>query len=40
MLQFTSTDFAPWTVVESNDKKFARIKALQTLIAAIENRLK
>ena len=40
MLQFTSTDFAPWTVVESNDKKFARIKALQTLITAIENRLK
>lgn len=39
MLKYTSTDFAPWTVIESNDKKFARIKAIKTLIGAIENRL-
>ncbi|MBE6688384.1 MAG: polyphosphate:AMP phosphotransferase [Ruminococcaceae bacterium] len=39
MLKYTSTDFAPWTVIESNDKKFARIKAIKTLINAIENRL-
>lgn len=39
MLQLTSTDFAPWTIIESNDKKFARLKALTTLIDAIENRL-
>ena len=39
MLQLTSTDFAPWTIIESNDKKFARLKALTTLIDAIENRI-
>lgn len=39
MLQLTSTDFAPWTIIESNDKRFARLKALTTLIDAIENRL-
>jgi polyphosphate:AMP phosphotransferase len=32
MLARTSTAPAPWTVVESDDKYFARIKALQTLI--------
>jgi polyphosphate:AMP phosphotransferase len=36
MLQKTNTSFAPWTVLESNDKKYARIKALKTVIAAIE----
>jgi polyphosphate:AMP phosphotransferase len=36
MLQKTNTAFAPWTVLESNDKKYARIKALKTVIAAIE----
>ena len=39
MLRYTSTDFAPWNIIESNDKKFARIKALRTLIHAIELRL-
>lgn len=39
MLKYTSTEFAPWTVIESNDKKYARIKAIKTLISAIENRL-
>lgn len=39
MLRYTSTDFAPWTIIESNDKKFARIKAISTLISAIEDRL-
>ena len=32
MLARTSRPAAPWTVVESNDKYFARIKTLQTLI--------
>ena len=36
MLQKTNTDFAPWTILESNDKHYARIKALKTIIAAIE----
>ena len=39
MLQKTSTTFAPWVILESNDKKYARIKALKTVIAAIEARL-
>lgn len=39
MLQKTSTVYAPWTVIEGNDKKFARIKALKTINEAIENSL-
>ncbi|MDD1689047.1 MAG: polyphosphate:AMP phosphotransferase [Methanoregula sp.] len=34
MLARTSTDIAPWTVIESDDKWFARVKALRTIIAA------
>jgi AMP-polyphosphate phosphotransferase len=32
MLGRTSTVTAPWTVIESNDKWFSRVKALQTVI--------
>jgi polyphosphate:AMP phosphotransferase len=39
MLERTSTPHAPWTVVEGNDKLWARIKTLDTLIAAIETAL-
>jgi polyphosphate kinase 2 (PPK2 family) len=39
MLQKTNTQFAPWYVLESNDKKYARIKALKTVIKEIEKRL-
>lgn len=39
MLQKTSTAFAPWYILESNDKKYARIKALETVIAAAEAKL-
>ena len=39
MLKMTSTDFAPWTIVESDDKHYARVKVLKTLNAAIEKRL-
>ncbi len=39
MLLRTSTADAPWTVVESNSKLYARIKTLDTVIAAIEKRL-
>ncbi|MBN8219015.1 MAG: phosphate--AMP phosphotransferase, partial [Spirochaetes bacterium] len=39
MLARTSTTEAPWTVVDSVDKRSARIQALQTVIAAIEARL-
>ena len=39
MLARTSTDYAPWTVVASNDKWFARVKALKTIIATAERLL-
>ena len=31
MVQYTSTEKAPWTLVEGNDKRYARIKVLRTL---------
>jgi len=39
MIAKTSTEFAPWYVLESNDKKYARIKALEIVIEEIKKRL-
>jgi polyphosphate kinase 2 (PPK2 family) len=39
MLLRTSTITAPWTVVEGNDKKFARVKALRTLVDVLSREL-
>ena len=39
MLIRTSTPHAPWVVVEGNDKYYARIKVLETVVKAIEERL-
>ena len=39
MLQKTSTEYAPWVVVEGNDKKYARLKVLRTVRKALEARL-
>ena len=39
MLEKTNTSFAPWHILESNDKKYARIKALKIVIKAIEDKL-
>ena len=36
MLKKTSTENAPWYIIESNDKKYARIKALKIIIKSIE----
>ena len=36
MLQKTSTENAPWFIIESNDKKYARIKTLRLTIEALE----
>ena len=36
MVDRTSTEIAPWTLVEANDKYFARIKVLKTLCQRIE----
>lgn len=40
MLKKTSTAFAPWHILESNDKKYARIKALKIVTSEIEKKLK
>ncbi|WP_342304446.1 polyphosphate:AMP phosphotransferase [Methanolobus sp. ZRKC5] len=40
MLQKTSTSWAPWTIVESNDKYYSRIKIFHTVIDRIEEELK
>lgn len=40
MLLRTSTEYAPWVVVEGNNKYYARIKVLQTVAEAIEKRIK
>ncbi len=39
MIRLTSTSFAPWTIIESQDKKYGRIKAIETLIETIEAHL-
>lgn len=40
MLIRTSTTYAPWIIVEGNCKYYARIKVLETVVDAIEKRLK
>lgn len=37
MLEKTSTEYAPWHVIESVDKRFARIKVLRETVKALEN---
>jgi polyphosphate:AMP phosphotransferase len=39
MVARTSTRIAPWTLVEANDKRFARVKILQTLCQRIDDAL-
>jgi polyphosphate kinase 2 (PPK2 family) len=39
MITSTSTTYAPWTIVEANDKLWARIKAMRTIAEAIEEGL-
>lgn len=39
MLIKTSTSYAPWTIIESNDKNYGRIKVYETLIKLMEDRL-
>ena len=40
MVDRTSTGLAPWTLVEANDKNFARVKVLQTVCESVEQALK
>ena len=39
MLERTDTSYAPWTVVEPNDKAYARVKVLETVNSALERGL-
>ncbi len=39
MLRLTNTEYAPWYIIESNDKKYARIKTLKLVISAIEKEM-
>ncbi|MCY1418149.1 Polyphosphate:AMP phosphotransferase [compost metagenome] len=36
MIERTSTEIAPWTLVEANDKRYARVKVLRTINDALE----
>ena len=36
MLQKTSTKNAPWHIIESNDKKYARIRTLEIVVDTLE----
>ena len=36
MVERTSTEIAPWTLVEANNKYFARIKVIKTLVKKLE----
>jgi polyphosphate kinase 2 (PPK2 family) len=36
MLQKTSTSYAPWTILEANCKRYARVKAMQTVADALD----
>ncbi len=40
MILRTSTTYAPWVIVEANSKYYARIKVLETVVNALEERLK
>ncbi len=39
MFRLTSTEFAPWYILESDNKYYARIKALRIINEALEDRL-
>jgi len=39
MLVRTSTPHAPWTVVEANDKQYARVKVVETAVECVMNHL-
>lgn len=40
MIRQTSTGYAPWTLVEANDKLFARVKVIRTVTTALAAALK
>jgi AMP-polyphosphate phosphotransferase len=40
MVERTSTELAPWTLIEAEDKRFARIKILRTIVKRLETALR
>ena len=40
MVDRTSTEIAPWTLVEANDKNYGRIKILKTICERLEAAIK
>lgn len=40
MVQHTSTINAPWTLIEGNDKRYARIRTIRTVADRLEDRLR
>ncbi|GHV26764.1 polyphosphate:AMP phosphotransferase [Synergistales bacterium] len=39
MIQYTDRDFAPWTIVEATDKRYAAIKILSAVVKSVERGL-
>ena len=39
MVEKTSTDWAPWSLVPADSKRYARVAVLNTVIDAIEAKL-
>jgi polyphosphate kinase 2 (PPK2 family) len=39
MVERTSTELAPWTLVEAEDKRYARVKVLQTIVERLDRAL-
>jgi polyphosphate:AMP phosphotransferase len=39
MVQHTSTLHAPWTLIEGNDKRYARIRVIRTLCKSLEDKM-
>ena len=40
MMKKTNTSFAPWHILESNDKHYARLKALSIVIDMCRKKIK
>ncbi|MDP8217736.1 MAG: hypothetical protein P9M03_03310 [Candidatus Theseobacter exili] len=39
MLEKTDTEYAPWTIIEANDRRFATLKIFNTVAATIEQKI-
>ena len=39
MIELTDSDFAPWSIIEANDQRFAKLKVFATIITAVRRQL-